>query len=281
MEFLSSQWHAFVQYLPDLAGLIGAGLFAGFIAGLFGVGGGTVTVPILYYWFSHMGVGQDHAMHAAVGTSLATIIATSLASTRAHEKRGSVDRAIVKSWALFIAIGSISGALLAGLLSGLAMKTIFGGFLIFVAVYMFFAKEGQPLFSAPPTGWRKDLLSWCIAAISSIVGIGGGSLTVPALSMCNVPMQRAVGTSAALGLVIAIPGALGFIMSGWGQQGLPPFSIGYICLAALVILLPTTALTAPLGARLAHKLSRDFLKKIFAVFLGFVALKMLYGVYVH
>lgn len=267
-----------LQYLPNLAMLLGAGVFAGFIAGLFGVGGGTITVPVLYYWLTHMKVSPDVAMHVAVGTSLATIIATSLSSSRAHEKRGSVDHDLLKIWAPPIALGSILGGVLAGFMSGTSMRLVFGSFLVLVALYMLLAKEGKVLRqSLPSINWQR-FMSMLIGTFSSIVGVGGGAFIVPALSSCSVAMQRAVGTSSALGVVVAIPGAIGFIISGYGREGLPPFSLGYISLLGLAVLLPTTALLAPVGARLAHKLSREHLRRIFGAFLLFIAGKMLWGV---
>jgi uncharacterized protein len=267
-----------IQYLPDIALLLAAGCVAGFIAGLFGVGGGTVTVPVLFYWFTHMHASPDVAMHIAVGTSLATIIATSLASSRAHEKRGSVDHDLLKIWGPPIAVGSILGGLLAGYISGTSMRFIFGGFLIFVALYMLLGKEGKVLRQTLPSNNVQRFIASLIGTLSSVVGIGGGAFVVPTLTSCNTPIQRAVGTSSALGVVIAIPGAIGFIIGGWGHEGLPPFSLGYVSLMALVVLLPTTALLAPVGAKVAHRLSRETLRRVFGAFLLFIAGKMLWGV---
>lgn len=267
-----------VQYLPDLALLVGAGVIAGFIAGLFGVGGGTVTVPVLYYWFTHMGISDDIAMHVSVATSLATIIATSLASSAAHEKRGSVDHDILKLWGPFLGGGSIIGALLAGLLSGIEMRLIFGTFLIFISLYMSFGKHDKVICNSLPVANVQRAIAAFIGTFSSIVGVGGGALAVPTLASCNVPMQRAVGTSSAFGVIVAIPGAIGFIISGWGHEGLPPYSLGYVSLMGLLVLLPTTALLAPIGAKVAHKLSRELLRRIFGGFLLFIAIKMLWGV---
>lgn len=278
MESLHLSVGAVMPFLPYVAGLVAAGLAAGFIAGLFGVGGGTVTVPILFYWFSHMGVSQDVAMHSAVGTSLATIVATSYASSQAHEKNGSVDHALLKEWSPAIAVGSIVGAILAGAFSGSMLRGIFGGFLLMIACSLLFAKEGKALFKNLPQGWLAQAVPGGIGVFSSLVGVGGGALNVPYLTMCNVPIQRAVGTSSAIGIIIALPGAIGFIVSGLGQKILPPFSLGYVCLAALTILLPTTAFMAPYGAKLAHRLSRPLLRRIFAIFLAFISAKMLWGV---
>lgn len=270
-----------VQYLPDLAMLVCAGMVGGFIAGLFGVGGGTITVPVLFYWFTHMGISPEIAMHVSVGTSLATIIATSLSSSRAHEKRGSVDHEILNVWGPAIAIGAVMGALIAGMMSGTSMRLAFGGFLIFVALYMLIGKDGAVLRQSLPSVWWQRFISWFIGTFSSIVGVGGGALSVPTLAACNVPMQRAVGTSSAFGVIIALPGAAGFIISGWGHEGLPPYSLGFVNLMALVVLLPTTALLAPVGAKVAHYLSRQVLRRIFGAFLLFIASKMLYGVLTH
>jgi uncharacterized membrane protein YfcA len=268
-----------VSFLPDLAALVAAGFLAGIVAGLFGVGGGTITVPILFHWFLHIGIPPDQAMHSAVGTSLATIIATSLSSARAHQKRGSVDKEIFKSWVVSIGVGSALGAALAAVLSGSVLRGVFGVFLLGVAIYMLATKEGTVIHEGLPKGWAKRFIVGGIGTISSLVGIGGGAMSVPVMSLCGVPMQRAVGTSSAFGTVIAIPGTLGFILGGWAVANLPPYSLGYVNLMGLAVLLPSTALMAPLGAKLAHKLDRALLRRIFSIFLAFIALKMLWGLF--
>ncbi|MBY0427753.1 MAG: sulfite exporter TauE/SafE family protein [Alphaproteobacteria bacterium] len=270
-----------VQYLPDLTLLVVAGVFAGFIAGLFGVGGGTVTVPVLFYWFGHMGVVPEVAMHVSIATSLATIIATSLSSSSAHEKRGSVDHDILKKWGPYIGIGSIAGALLAGQMSGTNLRLVFGSFLILIALYMLIGKPGKVLRDSLPGINIQRAIAAFIGTFSSLVGVGGGALAVPTLAACNVPMQRAVGTSSAFGVIVAIPGAIGFIISGWAHEGLPPYSLGYVSLMGLLVLLPTTAALAPVGAKVAHHLNRDMLRRLFGGFLLFIAGKMLWGVLIH
>lgn len=264
--------------LYDLIVLTVSGLLAGFIAGLFGVGGGTVTVPILFHWFLHMGVSDDVAMHAAVGTSLATIISTSLSSSRAHYKKGSIDGNILYLWAPFIALGAVVGVVLAAFASGVIMRSVFGSFLLLIALYMLFTREGKVLFPSLPGYNGQRAMAGGIGALSSLVGVGGGAISVPIMSLCGVPLRMAVGTSSAFGMMVAIPGTIGFIISGWNVQGLPPYSFGYLSLLGLLVLLPTTAFTAPLGAKAAHKLSRSFLRFSFAIFLTFVAGKMLWGV---
>ncbi len=263
--------------LPDLLLLAGAGLIAGFVAGLFGVGGGTVTVPVLFHWFLLMGASENSAMHVAVGTSLATIIATSLSSMRAHNKKGAVDMEIIRNWGPFVAGGACLGVFLASLFSGDTMRGIFGGFLLCIAFYMLTTREGKVAFTELPRLAIQRTIAGVIGAISSLVGVGGGAMSVPALSLYGVPLPKAVGTSSAFGMMIAVPGVIGFILSGWGKFGLPAMSLGYVNLLGLAVLLPTTALMAPIGAQAAHKLSRPKLRLVFSLFLTFVAVKMLWN----
>lgn len=268
-------------FLSDLLMLVFAGLAAGFIAGLFGVGGGTVTVPILFHWYEHMGVASGTAMHVAVATSLATIITTSLASSKAHRKNNAIDEAILYIWGPFIVLGSIIGVVLATIVSGDAMRGIFGFFLITIALYMLFSREGKAVFHGLPGYWVQRVLATFIGALSSLVGVGGGAISVPVMSVLGVNLRYAVGTSSTFGFLIAIPGTIGFIFSGMGAEGLPPYTLGYVSLLGLLGLLPTTAITAPLGARLAHKLNRSVLRRIFALFLTFISAKMLWGLLIH
>jgi uncharacterized membrane protein YfcA len=266
-----------LSYLPDVAFLLVAGTVAGFIAGLFGVGGGTVTVPVLFYWFLHMKVPADIAMHTAVATSLATIIPTSLASARAHNLKGSLDRDLLKTWMPYIAVGSVFGVTLAAFLSGYALRGVFGGFLILVALYMLLGREGVVLRAHLPSLRSQKLFAVFAGGISSVVGVGGGAVSVPYMTLYGIPMQRAIGTASAIGMIIAIPGTLGFILSGWGQVALPPFSLGYVNMLGFMVMLPATILMAPVGAKLAHKLSRQLLRRTFGAFILFVAAKMLWG----
>jgi uncharacterized membrane protein YfcA len=277
-EFLSG---GVSPLLYDFIILVFAGLLAGFLAGLFGVGGGTVTVPILFHWFLHQGISDDIAMHVAVGTSLATIISTSLSSSSAHRKKGSIDDDLLYIWAPFIALGSVMGVILASHFSGEAMRLLFGSFLLTIALYMLFTKEGKVLFPHLPSFWKQRGMAAGIGTLSSLVGIGGGAVSVPVMSLFGVPLRTAVGTSSAFGMLIAIPGTIGFILSGWGLQGLPEYTLGYVSLMGLLVLLPTTAATAPLGAKVAHMLPRKFLRLGFSLFLTFVAGKMLWGLLVH
>lgn len=260
--------------LPDLTLYLAVGAFAGTLAGLFGVGGGLVIVPVLAFTFTRAGIGGDALMQLAVGTSLATIVVTSISSVHAHHRRGAVLWWLVYRLAPGIVIGAWLGALIADWLPSRGLARVFGVFELAVAVQM-----GLGLRPAPQRGLpgRVGLFAagGGIGAFSALVGIGGGSLTVPFLSWCNVAMRNAVATSAACGLPIAIAGAVAFAVTGWGEPGLPAGSTGYLYWPAIGGIVAASALFAPLGARLAHALPGDQLKRLFALFLAALGVYML------
>jgi uncharacterized membrane protein YfcA len=254
--------------------LLAAGAVAGVTAGLLGVGGGIVLVPVLWNLFTALEVNESIRMHLAVGTSLATIIATSASSLRAHHRRGAVDVVLLRSWGPWIFVGVIAGTALAGYVRGPVLSLVFASVALVVAVYMGCARPGWRLADRLPEGAPKAMLAGVIGTVSAMMGIGGGTLSVPILSLCGYPMHRAVGTAAAVGFIIGIPGAIGFVISGWGAPNLPPLSLGYVSLLGFALIFPTSTLLAPYGARLAHGLNTRHLKRVFAVFLGFTALRM-------
>ena len=263
------------------------GALAGFAAGLFGVGGGTIIVPLLFVVFTQMDYSPDSIMHLALGTSLATIIVTSISSLMAHNKKGAVMWPVFKNLAPGLALGCFLGAGIAGQISGLYLQLIVGVFLLWVAYKMFFAGKkpvanhssgandvssanyANPVLHSKPAGG-------VIGVASAIFGIGGGSLTVPYLTRYNVVMQKAVGTSAACGLPIAIAGALGFIFFGMQQQVDVPNTIGFVHIYAFLGISIMSFFTAKLGAKVAHILSPELLKKCFAVLLTVVGFYFLY-----
>ncbi len=255
--------------------LIGA--IAGFAAGLFGVGGGLIIVPILYIVFTQLNYDPNVLMHMAVGTSLATIIVTSISSVMAHHKRGAVLWAVFKNLAPGLVLGSFLGAGVADLLSGQHLQLAIGLFAIWVAYKMFRGAHVQvnpnrTLSSAPV----QMLAGGGIGIASAIFGIGGGSLTVPYLNRHGVIMQKAVATSAACGLPIAIAGALGFIWFGRQANVEVPNAIGYVHIYAFIGISTMSFITAKLGARVAHMLSPAILKKCFAGLLSVVGLYFIY-----
>ena len=250
------------------------GALAGTLAGLFGIGGGLVIVPVLIFSFGMQGVGGDVAAHLAVGTSLATIVFTSLSSIRSHHRHGAVRWPIFRPMMVGIVAGAILGAYTAALLPGTVLQIIIGIFVIVVAGIMLFNIKPAPGRSVPGKPGLVAAGSG-IGWASAIFGIGGGTLTVPFLSWCNVRMQHAVGTSAACGLPIAAAGAAGNIVTGWGASGLPEYSLGFIYLPAMGGIVLTSVIFARVGAGLAHRLDAVLLKRVFALFLLVVGIRFL------
>lgn len=267
----------FSVLLIFVSALAGAGVLAGLVAGLFGVGGGIVIVPVLYYVFTAFDVPEDVKMHVAVGTSLATIVVTSVRSLRTHLKSGAVDVPLLKGWILPILAGVVAGTAVADLIDGRALTLIFGTIALLVAANMAFAKSSWKLAEDLPGRPGRDIIGAVIGFLSTLMGIGGGTFGNTVMTLCGRTIHQAVATSAGLGLIIAVPGALGFIVSGWGETGTPPGSVGYVNLTAFICIVPATVLMAPIGARLAHKLPQKTLKRGFALFLSIVAVRMLYG----
>lgn len=265
-------------YGPFLGAMAFAGIFGGLLAGLLGVGGGIVIVPVLYSTMVALGIGDDLAIKVAVATSLATIIVTSISSARSHAKREAVDFALLRAWGPWIFLGVVIGTALASIAKGWMMTLVFGIIAFLVAINMFMRGNSSALTSDFPNKAVKYGSGTFVGLFSAIMGIGGGTLSVPILTAFGYDIRRAVGTAAAIGLLIAIPATLGYVISGWSAADLPPFSIGYVNLIAFIALVPLTAWCAPIGARLAHALPPKILNYAFAVFLLLTAARMLWGV---
>ncbi len=255
---------------------LAVGLIAGLLAGLLGVGGGLVIVPMLIFCFVKQDIQPDVIMHLALGTSLASIMFTSISSFMSHHKRGAVDWPIVKRIVPGILIGTFLGTFVASRLSTGFLKGFFCVFLYSVATQMILNKKPKASRELPGPAGMFGVGS-TIGVASALVGIGGGSLSVPFMLWCNVTAHRAIGTSAAIGFPIAIAGALGYVVNNLHATGLPPYSVGYVYLPALLFIVCFSVLTAPLGAKLAHALPVDKLKRIFALFLYAVATKMVWS----
>ena len=255
---------------------LAVGLIAGLLAGLLGVGGGLVIVPMLVFCFVKEGIQPDLIMHLALGTSLASIIFTSISSFMSHHRRGAVDWAIVKQIVPGILIGTFGGTFVASRLSTGFLKGFFCVFLYSVATQMILNKKPKASRELPGSAGMFGV-GTTIGVASALVGIGGGSLSVPFMMWCNVAAHRAIGTSAAIGFPIAIAGAAGYIVNNLHAVGLPPYSLGYVYLPALAFIVCFSVMTAPLGAKLAHALPVDRLKRIFALFLYAVATKMVWS----
>lgn len=255
---------------------IGLGLFTGFSAGLLGIGGGLVMVPTLTMMFAAQpGFPQQQALHVALGTSLATILLTSLASLRTHHQHGAVLWKVVRQIAPGILLGTALGALLAVKVPTRPLAIFFTVFVCLVALQMILNLKPKPSRQLPGAAGVFSV-GLGIGLISALVAIGGGAFTVPFLSWCNVRVQKAIGTSAAVGFPIALGGSLGYIYNGWGHAELPAWCLGFVYLPALAWMIPPSMLMAPLGARLTHRLPVPTLKRIFAGLLVALAAKMLW-----
>ncbi|UWR31726.1 sulfite exporter TauE/SafE family protein (plasmid) [Sulfitobacter sp. W002] len=262
------------QLLPLLAIAVTAGIFGGILAGLLGVGGGIVIVPALYLALSTAGMDPAITMQVAVGTSLATIVFTSLSSGYGHFKRGAIDMDLLKLWAPSLLVGVVIGALLGGYVSGLILVGVFATVAALVALDMIFRKTKD---DPTPRGFAKPI--WAVLGVvtgglSAMMGIGGGTIGVPLLNFLGYDIRRAVGTSAAIGFIIGLPGAVVYALTGLGAEGLPPFSLGYVNLAAAAIIIPLTSSFAHVGVKLAHSIPRRALRFAFGIFLMVTSLRM-------
>jgi uncharacterized membrane protein YfcA len=264
------------QYWPLLAGLTLTGMISGVFAGMLGIGGGAIIVPALSLAFEALGFGPEVAQHAAVASSLAIIIPTGIMSARAHHRRGAVDTGILRLWAPFVLGGTLIGGLMAGWFSGAALRIVFGVMALFIAFNIITPFQQRLMGHLKGSATTHRVAASIVGYISALMGIGGGSLSVPTIAAFGETIHKAVGTGAAIGVFIAIGGTVGFVVSGWGQAGLPPLSLGYVNLIAVALVGGFAALLAPAGAAIAHRLQQKTLKYVFAVFLVLVGLNMIW-----
>lgn len=253
---------------------LATGLAVGFFAGLLGIGGGAVMVPILVLVFTAQGLAPDHVMHMALGTAMAAIMFTSVASMRAHHAHGAVDWGIARALAPGILAGSFCAALVAGLISKRPLALMFTGLVFYAATQILFDLRPKQSRELPGAGGLFAAGAG-IGAVSSLLAAGGAFLCIPFLAWCSVPLRRAIGTAAAVGLPIAFAGTLGYVLQGLRAEGLPSPSLGYVYLPALVLVVATSVLAAPVGARVAHRLPVKRLRIIFALLLYALAVRML------
>ena len=275
---------AVTQLVILAVGLLAAGAVTGLLAGIFGVGGGAIIVPVLYELFRIQGVPEDVRMPLAVGTSLAIIIPTSIRSFRAHQKKGAVDLSILKAWAVPVVVGVILGSLVARYAPAGLFKLVFVLVAGVSAIRLLFGRDSWRLGTDLPTGPLMKIYGLMIGVLSSLMGIGGGQLSNLFMTFYGRPIHQAVATSSGLGVIISIPGTLGYIYAGWPKMGLvpavlPPLSLGYISLIGMALVIPTSILTAPLGVTIAHKLSKRRLEVAFGIFLLLVSVRFLLGLF--
>ncbi|MBX3582316.1 MAG: sulfite exporter TauE/SafE family protein [Rhizobiaceae bacterium] len=268
-----------LHYLPWVLAMIAAGLIAGFVAGLLGVGGGIVIVPVLDTLLAALDVDPSIRMKVAVASSLGTIVATSWSSARSHRKHDAVDFDLLKSWGPMIFFGVVIGTALAGVVDGRVLKLVFAVTALVVAANMFLRSNSQKLTDGFPNVPVKLGLGVLLGAISAMMGIGGGTLGVTILTAVGMDIRRAVGTSSAIGFIIAIPATIGYVIAGWNMPGLPPLSLGFVNLIAVAAIVPLSILAAPYGARMTHTIDRRYLAYGFGAFLLLTAAKMLMDLY--
>ena len=261
-----------------IAAYLALGAFVGFFAGLLGVGGGGIMVPVLATMFAAQGFAPGHLVHLSLGTSMAAIVLTSLSSLRAHHAHGAVRWDIVRGITPGVLLGTFGGTFVASRVPSAPLAIFFACFMGYVALQMVLNVKPKPSRELPGALGLAGV-GGGIGVVSALVAIGGGSLSVPFMTWCNVRMQNAIGTSAAIGLPIALAGAAGYLVNGWGASGLPAWSVGYVYVPALVAISLVSTFTAPLGARLAHRLPVATLKKIFAAVLVLLSAKMLHTVF--
>jgi uncharacterized protein len=265
-------------WLAGLAAAMAAtGLVSGTLAGLLGVGGGIVIVPLLFNVFPFFAIPESVQMKIAVGTSLATIVPTSIVSARKHRARGAMDMPLLRSIWPSMAAGVALGTLLAIWVRGEGLTSVFALVALLVALNMGFTGVEFRITDQVPEGPPRVAMGIGIGAVSAMMGIGGGTLGVPLLSMFGHPIRSAVATASAFGLIISIPATIGFVIGGWGDPRLPPFSLGYVNLIGFALIAPTSILATPLGVHLAHTVPPLWLKRAFAVFLAATSLRMFYS----
>ena len=257
---------------------VGIGAAVGFLAGLLGIGGGAVMVPMLVFVFAAQGLPADHILHIALGTAMATIMFTSVSSMRAHHAHGAVDWSIARAMAPGILTGSFFAALLAGLIPTRPLAVIFTALVFYAATQILFDLRPKNTRELPGTAGLFGAGA-AIGGVSSLLAAGGAFLCIPFLAWCNVTLRRAIGTAAAVGLPIAVAGTAGYMLQGFFVQGLPAASLGYVYLPALVLVAGASMLAAPWGARVAHRLPVKRLRMVFALLLYAVAARMLAGLW--
>ena len=257
--------------------LAAAGAVTGVLAGLFGVGGGAITVPILFEVFRMLGIEPELAMPMAVGTSLAIIIPTSIRSARGHYRKGAVDMSILRAWALPIVLGVAMGSAIAGFASPAVFQGVFVAVGLTNATKLLFGRASWQIAPQMPTGFGLRVWGWLVGILSALMGIGGGAISTMILTLHNRPIHQAVATSAGVGVLISIPGAIGYRVAGWGRAGRPADAIGFVSLLGVALIVPTTLLTTQIGVNLAHSMPRRRLEVLFGLFLLTVCARFVYA----
>ena len=268
------QASSFSHLLPFFVALLVAGGVAGFLAGVFGIGGGAILVPVFYQMFGELGVDEAVRMHLSVGTSLAIIVPTSIRSYFSHLKRGNVDLELLRSWIIAVPAGVVLASLITAYISGAGLRVIFAVVAIIVGAKLLFAKDSWKLGSELPRNPARAIAGGLIGFFSTFMGIGGGVMNNTFMTLYGRPMLQAISTSSGVGVLISIPGTIGYILAGLASTNvasLPDYSLGYVNLLTVAFIIPITLLIAPLGVRAAHALSKRQLEVTFGIFMFVVA----------
>jgi uncharacterized membrane protein YfcA len=259
--------------------LVAAGLVTGFLAGLLGIGGGGVLVPVLFETFGFIGVPEEIRMQMVLGTSFAIIVPTTWRSFTSHRARGASDLTVVKRLGPFIVAGVLAGVLLVSVVSGTILKVLWIVCATTLATKMALGREEWRLGETLPSTRAIDAAAFAIGVVSTLMSIGGGMFVVTLLTLYGMPLLNAVATSSGVGPLIAIPGMLGYIWAGWDNPLVPPLSLGYVSVIGAALVIPASVLAAPYGVRAAHGMSRRTLELAFAAFLALVALRLLVSLF--
>jgi uncharacterized membrane protein YfcA len=270
----------FLSILQVVGILAASGLFAGFLAGLLGVGGGIIFVPVLYFIFgSIFNMSPDSAIMLATSTSLGCMIPTSLSSCISHYRHDNMDLALIKRWAPLLLLGVICGSLFSARFGGMWLSAVFGVILLLSSLNTILRADSPPLLKSMPSAVWQVIMALFISGFSVMLGIGGGTLSVPLLTMCSMPPRRAIGTASAIGLFIAIPGAVTMLILGGTvlDPNVPPGTFGKVCLTAVACIVPFSMMMAVVGAKINRRIDQQLLKKIFSILLIITGSKMLYN----
>jgi len=267
------------HWITYILSLLAAGIASGFIAGLFGVGGGIVRIPIFLFLFPIFGIHSDILMHMSAGTSLALAIPSAVMASRAQYKAGNLDLNFLKGWVPFLTIGVIFGIFVMRYVSSRFLEEVFAVVILIISIQMFFTNSEFKITKEFPGVSIKALSALIIGALSTMLGLTGGSFTTPTLTAFGYPIHRSIAVATAGGFFISIVGAAGSAINGIGIHGRPQFSLGYIDLTAVLVMIPVVIIMAPQGVRLANHLSQERLRKVFSIFLFLVTLDMMRTLY--
>ena len=256
------------------------GLVSGFVAGLFGIGGGTIRMPIFIYLFPWLGLAHPVIMHVATATSMALVIPSAIASSRKHYKLGDLDLGLFKTWSIGLLIGVAIGSILLPFGSTGILQALFSTYIILVGFYIAFSRGRFSFGQEPPKGAKMVGISSVVGFIAAMTGTSGGTLTTPILSAFNMHLERAMAISAATGLITGTVGAIGSIIGGWNAKDLPSYSLGYVDIVIFLVMMPIVMIAAPIGVRVSHKMNEQTLQLIYAILLIVVGIDLLRRLYV-